>query len=346
VGTEFVSAFGAFVMSVKRFLSFTSPFRSAVSPEEKTSKRQKLLEEEERVVTVEEETVLELEDSAVLCDAMPTGGEGGRGIGTDIATSAIHETVLTRVNEALLAFKPVDNPLLAQLVPALATAVAIAVGEVVKTVMKDLESQLFDRLPKTSNQHLLANITRLTYENDRLSQYTRRESVRIAGVKMEQGETAQGVEGKALKVFSDVGVKISPDDIAAVHRAGRPKNGTQPILVKFVSRKKRQEVMTMKKALKEKPECRGIFINDDLTPLRARLLGFVQRLDGVERAWTTDGRIFARRKLPVGMQSDELKRPVVIESPDDIFSRLKVVLESKDLISLGLGHLVPGAGDG
>ncbi|KAL8622600.1 hypothetical protein ACOMHN_009234 [Nucella lapillus] len=85
----------------------------------------------------------------------------------------------------------------------------------------------------------MTNLARLTYENDRLNQYTRRESLRIAGVAVQQGETALDVEQKALKVFADADVAVVvPDDIAIVHRAGKARNGTQPVLVRFVSRRK------------------------------------------------------------------------------------------------------------
>eukprot|EP00745_Piridium_sociabile_P037166 TRINITY_DN6734_c0_g1_i8.p1 TRINITY_DN6734_c0_g1~~TRINITY_DN6734_c0_g1_i8.p1 ORF type:complete len:171 (-),score=33.64 TRINITY_DN6734_c0_g1_i8:96-608(-) len=145
------------------------------------------------------------------------------------------------------------------------------------TITKDLEERLASRPSMNSDQQGMANMASLTYNNDRLSQYTRRESVRTAGVKMPQGETAQQVEEKALKIFTDAGASVAPDDIAAVHRADKPRNGTQAVLVKFVSRRKRREVMEKKKTVRDKPDYKGIFLNDDLIPLRARLLGFVQR---------------------------------------------------------------------
>ncbi|KAL8620923.1 hypothetical protein ACOMHN_044070 [Nucella lapillus] len=105
------------------------------------------------------------------------------------------------------------------------------------------------------------------------------------------------------------------------------------------SRRKRREVMEKKKTLKEKPGYKGIFLNDDLThddltPLRARLLGFVKRLEKVERAWTTDGRIYVK-KFPPGLHmADHQQRPVVIETPGDLFKQLGVILSSDDFVCL------------
>lgn len=68
------------------------------------------------------------------------------------------------------------------------------------------------------------------------------------------------------------------EDIAACHRVGKTKGGPRPILVKFVSRRKRRELMLKKKGLKGKEGYNGVFVGDDLTPLHSRLLGMVKRL--------------------------------------------------------------------
>jgi hypothetical protein len=147
----------------------------------------------------------------------------------------------------------------------------------------------------------VAVVRRLTYAYDRLEQYTRRESV----------------ETKTLKVLKDAGVEVVPDDIAAVRRVGKPQNGIRPILVKFVSRRKRHEVMVKKKTLKGKPGYESVFIGDDLTPLRARLFGTVKKLPNVDKAWVVDGRIHVQRKFPTDLDPEDRPRLVIIESQDD-----------------------------
>jgi hypothetical protein len=148
------------------------------------------------------------------------------------------------------------------------------------------------------------------------------------------GETAEGVEEKAMKVFKDAGVELVKEDIAVAHRAGGGGRGPKPILVKFVSRRKRNEVMRAKKNLKGKENYKNVFINDDITPLRARLLGYVKRMEVVERAWTVDGRIHCTVK---GRGGGPDNRPVVIETPDDLF-RLPGVT-GVDYAALKLQHL-------
>ena len=149
-----------------------------------------------------------------------------------INTADIHEIVVTRVNETLTAYKNArefDSPVLKQLVPALATAVAVAVSEAMKGVMRTMASHGHEtsaRSTATENR-LLAAVTSLTYENDRLQQYSRRESVRIFGIRQAEGETAEQVEQKALGVVKEAGADVKEEDIAAVHRVGKVGRGLQ-----------------------------------------------------------------------------------------------------------------------
>ena len=91
------------------------------------------------------------------------------------------------------------------------------------------------------------------------------------------------MEQKALGVFKEAGADVKEETIEAVHPVGKVGRGLRPILVKFVSRRKRREVME-KKSLKGKDGYQKVYINDDLTPLRAKLLALVKRLDNVDKA--------------------------------------------------------------
>ena len=192
-----------------------------------------------------------------------------------INTADIHEIVVTRVNETLTAYKnaqgEADSPVIKQLVPALATAAAVAVSEAMKGVMKtmaSLHSHGTSAMSTATENRLLAAVTSLTvtYENDRLQQYSRRESVRIFGIRQAERETAEQVEQKALGVFKEAGADVKEEGIAAVHRVGKVGRGLRPILVKFVSRRKRREVME-KKSLKGKDGYQKVY-----TPTTTSLL--------------------------------------------------------------------------
>lgn len=261
-----------------------------------------------------------------------------------VNVAEVHESVLEKVKASMASFSSSSDPNdpIARMIPVLVTAVSVAVGEVVMGVVKDLEDRLTKKLvaayaPHPSQERLMAAVRRLTYENDRLQQYTRRDSVRVFGIPSATGETAEQAEEKALKVFKDAGAHISKDDIAVAHRAGREHRGSRPILVKFVSRRQRNVVMKAKKSLKSKEEYKRVFVNDDITPLRARLLAYIKKLEGVGSAYTVDGRIYVNKPSPLGLRPADRPKPVIVETPDDLF-RLGVT--RVDYAALGLGHLM------
>ena len=92
-----------------------------------------------------------------------------------------------------------------------------------------------DRSPVVEN--LQRNLLLMRYENDRLEQYSRRETIKVVGLKEEEGEDT---EQKVLEIFKAVGGDITPADVSVVHRTGDRKRKGRPILVRFVSRKKRK----------------------------------------------------------------------------------------------------------
>ena len=261
----------------------------------------------------------------------------------DVDSLDIKETITQRVNDALKEYKP-ETPtgtdqsvstllaaLLPPLVSAVATSVSVAVGEVLNKALLKIGTSLRE---KNSDPSLLANVRVLTYDNDKLQQYTRRENVRIFGIPVDSTETPEMTEKKTLELLNKTGVTVTESDISACHRLGKPSNGTRPVIVRFVSRRKRTEVMRKKKVLREKAE--KIYINDDLTPLRSRLLKLVKELPITDKVWTIDGKIMCTKRTAPGHSQPANVKPVVIESPDDLFH---LGVDSIDWARLGLKHL-------
>ena len=113
------------------------------------------------------------------------------------------------------------------LVTAIASAITTSFAEIVDKAVTRINQK--DAMSNNSCQDALVTMRSLTYENDSLEQYTRRENIRIFGIEQERGETPESVEAKALKVINATGANVSSNDIAACHRVGRPKNGKHPI---------------------------------------------------------------------------------------------------------------------
>ncbi|KAK3882537.1 hypothetical protein Pcinc_013104 [Petrolisthes cinctipes] len=120
---------------------------------------------------------------------------------------------------------------------------------------------------------------------------------------------------------------VEPGDISTVHRVGRPGDRNRAVIVRFCHRKKRNEVLDKKKELKNKG--RNIFVNDDLTPLRATLLKTMKEQESVSNAKTRDGRILAWLR--------DGNRRVEVSTPADLH---RVGVAVPDWKRLKLDHIV------
>ena len=121
------------------------------------------------------------------------------------------------------------------------------------------------------------------FQLDRLEQYGRRDSVRIHGLAETtdgEPETTEGSTEKVIRLAADMGVTLKPDDISISHRLPARAGECRPMIVKFVRRTTKINMMRNKRALRENPSRRGVYVNDDLTqrrdflhPIRGRARG-------------------------------------------------------------------------
>ena len=58
---------------------------------------------------------------------------------------------------------------------------------------------------------------------------------------------------------------------------------------------------------------KGVFLNDDLTPSRTKLVRTLRNDSTIGKVWTIDGRVICM----ITVNSNEIKK--VVESPDDLF---------------------------
>ena len=73
------------------------------------------------------------------------------------------------------------------------------------------------------------------------------------------------------------------------------------------------DIMRNKKRLRDFEIYENVFINDDLTILRNKLVMELKRDDNIKQVWTIEGRIFCIQMD----QGREVKR--VVDSPEDLF---------------------------
>ena len=133
----------------------------------------------------------------------------------------------------------------------------------------------------------------LMARNNDLEQYSRRNNIRVFGIVDSERETAD----KSEKLVTDLlkkklSIDIAPSKIQIAHRAGKfTSGGNRSIIMQFVNRKEKQNIMKVRKNLKGT----GISIAEDLTPLNVRRLSDLKKLDAVESAWSSQGKLFAKK---------------------------------------------------
>lgn len=210
----------------------------------------------------------------------------------------------------------------AVLLPGLASIISVAVATAVSTAFKEFSDKLESKVAEMQRNCLL-----MKYENDKLEQYSRRENLRISGLEEEEDESEEVLEAKVIELADTIGVKIEQNDISIVHRLGRPREGGRPVIVRLCHRKKRNEIMLNKKKLKGRQ--RKVYINDDMTSLRAKMLNMVKEQEIVKNVSTREGSILAW--LHSGGS------PVLVNCPDDLS---KVGITVPDWKKLNLDHLI------
>ena len=143
---------------------------------------------------------------------------------------------------------------------------------------------------------------------DDLEQYSRRENIIITGLQTRKRqynnvanpnpahtpEEVENLEAQVLKFMASRDIHIKPEEISDIHplRSYAP-NRPAPIIIRFVSRKKKSEVLRNGKKLKGS----DVYINDHLTAKnqslakRARQLRYEKKIDST---WTKNGQVLVK----------------------------------------------------
>ncbi|XP_025078897.1 protein unc-13 homolog C-like [Pomacea canaliculata] len=128
-----------------------------------------------------------------------------------------------------------------------------------------------------------------------LEQYSRRESIRVLGIQGDRKEEIPAeCEKNILHMIQHVlGLTdIDSAKISTLHRVGRVMtNEPRPVIIKFVSRKDRDQVIKTRNRLKGS----NVVITEDLTKLNLQRLNRLRQHDGVLDAWSAaGGRLFVK----------------------------------------------------
>lgn len=80
------------------------------------------------------------------------------------------------------------------------------------------------------------------------------------------------MDPKIVKLANDIHVSMGKEDISTCHRIIGNGRKPRPDIVRFVTRSVKSNIMKAKKVMRHKADMKDIYINDDLTKLRHRIV--------------------------------------------------------------------------
>ena len=122
-------------------------------------------------------------------------------------------------------------------------------------------------LKSTVNSRQATNI--YAYKLDDLEMYGRRENLRILGIAEAPASSRNDGQENVMKLATELEINLQARDLQRAHHLKKKKVSgaakTHPIIVRFMSYKKRQEFMFAKAKLRDMKGYAGVFIAEDLT---------------------------------------------------------------------------------
>ena len=135
-----------------------------------------------------------------------------------------------------------------------------------------------------------ADIKQIKIELNRQAQYSRKDNIRIFGLKESQSED---LSKEVCKLADSIGVKVNTTDIHAVHRLpSKFPDKPKPVIVRFKNRNTKQDIMKVRKRLKST----GTSIADDLTIDNVRLMNRAESSELFQSVWFSNGKVRAKDK--------------------------------------------------
>lgn len=124
---------------------------------------------------------------------------------------------------------------------------------------------------------------------DIIHQETKRNNIRIIGMKEERGEK---LPENTIKLFQEkLNCDIEPLDIISVYRTGAEKNNRpRHVVIKFKDNATKMKIYNNKKLFKGT----GIVVKEDLIPSRLLLVQKESEKFGYRNVWTINGKVFVK----------------------------------------------------
>lgn len=164
---------------------------------------------------------------------------------------------------------------------------------------------------REENAQLKQYVETLESKIDALESYSRRNNIVVHGIPTSTDENPVEV---SIKLGEAIGVILAPTEIDAAHRLpSKNKNAPPPLIIKFVSRLKRDEIFTKVRRAKltdDKTHAK-IYCNEHLTAKNQFLRTYAKCLWERYIVWARNGSIFCRSK-------EEGSRAIRLATKEDV----------------------------
>ena len=181
-------------------------------------------------------------------------------------------------------------------VAGLAKRIASVVTETIAARLNAMDKLLRDKDEKI--KQLEEHVKRVDAQLDHMEQYSRRSSVRVTGIKENEGEDLDWI---VTNLMDDMDVQdMNINNINRMHRVGprnslTNKNHARQIIIQFKDYKSKKTFIKARKSLRGKHP--NVYIAEDLTKPRYKLLYVARTLKKarkIQDCWSYDGRIMIK----------------------------------------------------
>ena len=165
--------------------------------------------------------------------------------------------------------------------------------------IEDLETQLAQSQSRQSPVPDPVSC-RMEQRQDDLEQYSRRNTLRLTGVK-ETVQPGESTDTIALKVAAELGVPLTASDLDRSHFNSPPDSVKgRELLIKFVRHNDKVRFISQRKKLRDpnRANFSSVYINEDLTRPRYKLLRSLikcKQSKNIHAVWSYDGNIFFKK---------------------------------------------------
>ena len=170
---------------------------------------------------------------------------------------------------------------------------------------REVETMKAERENDNGANELKTKVEELSKRIDEIDQYLRVNNLEIVGLPEpdeEAGETDEKLIINAVNTLADLPEPIRPEDIDISHPLKTKRKDHKNVhVVRFISRKKKAEILTAKKSINNrnfKFRDNDVFINEHLSPANRTLFATAQtkkKALGYKFLWTRGGDILMRK---------------------------------------------------